>query len=428
MIAPMQETPFWWSGLGEPAADVARPLPDRADVAVIGGGYTGLAAARRLARAGATTIVLEKDAIAAGASSRNGGQVLTGLKLGPRELLRRFGRERARALFKASLDAIAFLETVIAEEAIDCGYDRCGHLEAAAKPGHFAELQRDQEVLARDFDHPVRLLPPADQRAELATDFYHGVLVDERSASLHPARYAHGLARAAARTGAELRPHTPVLELRGEGGGFRVVTSRGTVQARDVVVATNGYTDGAAPALRRRVVPVGSYIIATSPLRTEQALALLPRRRVVFDTRNFLFYFRLSPDDRLVFGGRAQWTPATPRSIRTSADVLRRGLGRVFPELRDVAIDFAWGGNVCFTADLLPRAGRLDGLHYALGYAGHGVAMATYLGDVVADLVLGRADRNPFRDLPFPAIPLYDGRPWFLPLVGAAYRVLDWLR
>src|SRR5262245_42108780 len=184
----MQETPLWWSGLGEPAADVDRPLPDRTDVAVLGGGYTGLAAARRLARAGAATLVLEKEAIAAGASSRNGGQVLTGLKLGPRDLLRRFGRQRPRQLFSPSLDPIAFLEAVIAEEGIDCAYVRCGHLEAAAKPGHFAELQQDQETLAREFDHPVRLVGPADQRSELQTGFYHGLLLDERSASLHPAR------------------------------------------------------------------------------------------------------------------------------------------------------------------------------------------------------------------------------------------------
>jgi glycine/D-amino acid oxidase-like deaminating enzyme len=424
----MQETPYWWSGLEEPVLAGTGALPDGADVAILGGGYTGLAAARRLARAGARTLVLEKQAIGEGASSRNGGQVLTGLKVGVRELLRRFGRERARSLFSASLDAIALLERLVAEEAVDCGYERCGHLEAAAKPGHFAELERDQEVLARDFDHHVRLLPPGEQRTELGTGFYHGVLLDEHSASLHPGRYVRGLAAAAVRAGAELRERTPALEIRREGAGFRVVTTAGSVKVRDVVVATNGYTDSAVPALRRRVVPVGSYIIATAPLGAQRAAAVLPRRRVVFDTRNFLFYFRLSADNRLIFGGRAQWTPATARSIRTSADVLRVGLGKVFPELRDVAIDYAWGGNVCFTTDLLPRAGRLDGLHYALGYGGHGVAMATFLGDVIADVVLGGPDRNPFRDLPFPPIPLYDGRPWFLPFVGAAYRLLDWIR
>jgi glycine/D-amino acid oxidase-like deaminating enzyme len=172
---------------------------------------------------------------------------------------------------------------------------------------------------------------------------------------------------------------------------------------------------------------VGSFIIATRPLSPAQASAILPRRRVVFDSRRFLHYFRLSADERLVFGGRAQFTPASERSTRRSAEILRRGLAQVFPELAGVQIEYAWSGNVCFTPDLLPRAGCLDGLHYALGYAGHGVAMATFLGDVIADVMLGRPDRNPFRGLPFRAIPFFRGEPWFLPLAGLAYKVLDWL-
>lgn len=423
----MQESPYWWSASPEPPSPPDRPPPDRADVVVIGGGYTGLAAARRLARSGASVVVLEKESIGWGASSRNGGQVLTGLKVGPLALLRRFGRERARELFGASLRAIAFLEALIREEGIDCDYERCGHLEAAFKADHFERLRQEQEVLAREFDHPVRLLPRSQQRAEVGTDFYHGLLLDERSAALHPARYVSGLAKAAERAGADLHPRTPALEVRRESRGFRIATPEGAIRAGDVLVATNGYTDAAVPALRRRVVPVGSYIIATAPLGPERAAALLPRRRVLFDSKNFLFYFRLAPDHRLIFGGRAQWTPATASSTRTSAAILLASMLRVFPELAGVPIEFAWGGNVCFTTDRLPRSGRLDGLYYALGYGGHGVAMATYLGDAVTDLMLGREDRNPFRDLPFPAIPLYGGRPWFLPLVGAWYKVLDWI-
>jgi glycine/D-amino acid oxidase-like deaminating enzyme len=421
------EVPYWWSSGAEAGLRPERPPPARADVVVIGGGYTGLSAARRLARAGASVLVLESESIGWGASSRNGGQVLTGLKVAATELLRRFGRERARELFRASLEAIAFLEALIAEEGIDCDYLRCGHLEAAAKPAHYERLRREQAVLARDFDHPVRLLGPSEQGAEVGTGFYHGLLLDERSAALHPARFVQGLARAATRAGAHLCPRTPALEVRREAGGFRVAFPGGEVRAREVLAATNGYTDAALPALRRRVVPVGSYIVATAPLPPERAAALLPRRRVLFDTKRFLFYFRLSADHRLIFGGRAQWTLATSESTRRSAAILRGELLRVFPGLSDVPLQYAWGGNVCFTRDLLPRAGRLDGLHYALGYGGHGVAMATYLGDVAADLLLGRGDRNPFRDLPFPALPLYDGRPWFLPAVGAWYRLLDWV-
>lgn len=426
---PPQERPYWWADAPPPSeGDEPHPLPDRADVAIIGGGYTGLSAARSLARGGASVAVLEARTLGFGASSRNGGQVLTGLKPGADALLARFGRERARQMFGASLLAIDFLETLVTAERIDCAFSRAGHLDAAFKPAHYERFRREQAVLLREFDHPVRLIPRGEQRQELGTDYYHGLMLDERSACLHPARYLRGLAAAAARAGATLCEGAGVLSVLPAHAGFRLVTSRGSLTARDVLVATNGYTDRAVPAVRRRLVPVGSYIIATRPLPPDQAKALLPRRRVVFDSKRFLYYFRLSDDDRLLFGGRGQFTPATERSTRTSAEVLRRGMVQVFPDLAGVPVEYAWSGNVAFTPDLLPRAGRLNGLHYALGYAGHGVAMATYLGDVMADVLLGRPDRNPFRGLPFPAIPLYDGRPWFLPLVGAWYKVLDWLR
>ncbi len=404
------------------------PLPASVDVAVVGGGYTGLSAARTLARAGARVAVLEKEAIGWGASSRNGGQVLTGLKVSPATLFRRYGRERARALFGASLDAIAFLESLIADEAIDCGYERCGHLAAASKPPHYAAFAAERDLLEREFGHRVRLVPRADQRVELGSDLYHGLLVDERSGALHPARYVAGLARAARRAGALLRPFTPVRQIGHDRGVFVLATGHGALRARDVIVATNGYTDAAAPALRRRVVPVGSYIIATAPLAPETAATLLPARRVAFDSKAFLFYFRVTADRRLIFGGRAQFTPATARSTRRAAEVLRRGMVRVFPEMAGVPIEFAWSGNVCFAPDLLPHAGVLDGLHYSLGYAGHGVALATWLGHLTAERVLGRDVTNPFGNLSFRAIPLYTGRPWFLPLAGAWHRLRDWLR
>ncbi len=422
----LRETPYWWTD-APPSAQVLRELPERADVAVIGGGYTGLSAARSLARGGASVVVLEKETLGFGASSRNGGQVLTGLKQGAGALLRRFGRERARRLFSVSLAAIDFVEALVVQEAIDCGFARSGHLDAAFKPSHFERFRREQELLGREFDHAVRLVPRAEQRGELGSDLYHGLLLDEKSASLHPARYVAGLAAAAERAGASLHPRSPALSVEPTPGGFRVATARGRLAARDVLMATNGYTDAAAPALRRRVVPVGSYIVATRPLTREQAMAALPRRRVVFDSKHFLYYFRLSADDRLLFGGRAQFTPSNERSTRSSAEILCRGLATVFPELAGVPLEYAWSGNVCFTPDLLPRAGRLDGVHYALGYAGHGVAMATWLGDVMADVLLGRPDRNPFRDLPFRPIPFYTGRPWFLPLAGLLYKVLDWV-
>ncbi len=422
----LKETPYWWDSAGDsPAA--SGPLPERADVAILGSGYTGLAAARRLALSGAKVVVLEKGTIGWGASSRNGGQVLTGWKVGASTLLKRFGRDRARELFAASLSAIDMVESLVRDERIDCGFRRSGHLDAAFKPAHFDRMRREQDLLAREFDHTVRLIPKAEQRSELGSDYYHGLLLDERSACLHPARYVRGLAGAAARAGAILLERTPALAIRRDGACFRIGTPGGEIQTRDVLVATNGYTDAAAPKLRRRVVPIGSYIIGTAPLSETLAASLLPRNRVVFDSKEFLFYFRLTEDRRLLFGGRAQFLPSTPSSTRSSAEILRRAMVEVMPELRSVEVEYAWSGNVCFTLDRLPRAGRLDGIHYALGYGGHGVALATYLGDLMAGTLLGEPVQNPLRDLPFPAIPLYEGRPWFLPLAGAYYKVRDWL-
>lgn len=421
----MRETPYWWDS-APPLSIPFAPPPARADVVVLGSGYTGLAAARRLAFSGARVVVLEKETLGWGASSRNGGQVLTGWKLGASRLLRRFGRERAREMFTASLSAIAFVESLVADEAIECGFRRCGHLDAAFKPGHFEAMRREQELLAQEFGHAVRLVPREEQRSELGSDFYHGLSIDESSACLHPARYVRGLAQAAVRAGALLVERAPALELRRDGAGFRVATPAGALHARDVLVATNGYTDAAAPKLRRRVVPIGSYIVATEPLPPETASRLLPRDRVAFDSKEFLFYFRLSEDRRLLFGGRAQFLPSTPSSTRSSAAILRRELVRVFPELQGVAIDYAWSGNVCFTPDRLPRAGKLDGIHYALGYGGHGVALATHLGDMMGRTILGEPVANPLRDLPFRPLPLYRGRPWFLPLAGAYYKLRDW--
>jgi glycine/D-amino acid oxidase-like deaminating enzyme len=197
-----------------------------------------------------------------------------------------------------------------------------------------------------------------------------------------------------------------------------------------VFIATNGYTGSATPALRRRLIPIGSYIIATQPLPPGTWERLIPKRRMVFDSKHFLYYFRLTGDHRLLFGGRAEFSQPTADSARRAADILRRGMEDVFPELASTPIDYAWGGNVAFTRDQMPRAGTLDGAFYAGGYCGHGIAMATYLGGLMGRRIAGERFEHPLLDAPFPALPLSrlsGGRPWFLPLVGAYYRFRDWL-
>ena len=272
-------------------------------------------------------------------------------------------------------------------------------------------------------------MPRAEQRREIGSEAYFGLMVEPYNSSLHPAKYVRGLAKAVERSGADLHEKTQVLSIERNGSSFAVKTSGGTLAAEAVFLATNGYADAAAPALRRRVVPIGSYIIATEPLRSDVAARLLPNRRVVSDSKNFLHYYRLSADNRLLFGGRAAFVPPTAGSNRKSAEILRRDMVEVFPELADTSVEYVWSGNVCFTMDMLPHAGRFEeGVTYAAGYGGHGVAMATYLGAKMADVILGKDDRNPFRDLRFRAIPLYDGRPWFLPLAALWFKFLDWIR
>jgi glycine/D-amino acid oxidase-like deaminating enzyme len=422
--------PHWWDTVPgtpklEPGTRNLQP-GTRFDLAVIGAGYTGLAAARQFARSGASVLVLERERAGWGASSRNGGQVLTGLKLDPATLVARYGESHARELFDVSLTSMSFLESLLHDEGIDCEYERTGHIQAAWKPAHLDHFRDEQALLARVFNHPVTLVSPADQATELGTERYHGLLIDERSAALNPAKYVQGLLSAAVRSGAVVAEQVGVLELTRAAGAWIVRTTSGEVRATDVFVATNGYTTAVTPALQRRLIPIGSYIVATQPLTPATAARLLPRRRVVFDSKNFLYYFRLTSDHRLMFGGRAEFTPPTPETLRRAAAILQRGLAAVFPELAATPIDYAWGGNVAFTRDQMPHAGRLDGTYYAGGYSGHGIAMATYLGSLMARRIAGETFEHPLIDGPFPAIPLYGGRPWFLPLVGAYYRFRDW--
>jgi glycine/D-amino acid oxidase-like deaminating enzyme len=435
----VNEYPYWWDTVpalraGSPQSPVPNPqseLPRRVDVVVVGAGYTGLSAARHLARSGASVLVLEREHIGWGASSRNGGQVLTGLKLDPAALVARFGEARARQLFEAAGASVTRLETLIAEEAIDCEYARTGHLEAAWKPAHFDAFREEQQLLARVFDHRVHLVGRSEQRAEIGTNVYHGVLIDEGSGSLNPAKYVHGLADAAVHRGAMIAPGAAVINAGRQSLRWTVKTPRGTVDAGDVLFATNGYTDCAAPALQRRFVPIGSYIIATEPLEAARAAALLPRRRVAFDSKHFLYYFRITGDRRLLFGGRAEFGRPDAKTVRRAAAILRDGMASIFPELSDARLDYAWGGNVAFTRDQMPRAGKLDDVYYAGGYCGHGIAMATYLGEQIARRIAGEPHdpaAHPLFDDRFAAIPLYAGNPWFLPAVGAYYQVKDWLQ
>jgi glycine/D-amino acid oxidase-like deaminating enzyme len=338
-------------------------------------------------------------------------------------MTRRYGVGRARSLFAASVEAIGYLERLIAEESIDCGYARGGSVILAARTGHLRGLERDRLALRR-FGHETVLLGPAELREEIDSPRYLGGLLDPAAGSLHPGRYCAGLAASAVRAGAVIVEGVEVLGANQAGGSTTLATSSGPLIAAGVLVATNGYTGAAFPALRRRLVPIGSYVVATEPLEPAVARGLLPRGRVMSDTWHLLHYFRLSPDGRMIFGGRASFTPTT---VQRSAAILARAMRRVFPSLEGVSIEYAWAGKVCFSRDRIPHAGRLDGIHHAVGYAGHGVALSTWLGARMGDALAGRAPIPELTGEPLRAIPLYRGMPWFLPAVGGYYRMKDWL-
>jgi glycine/D-amino acid oxidase-like deaminating enzyme len=426
------EQNYWLTTTEFPRIE-SHPLPERVDVAVIGAGFTGLSAARTLAKRGAKVAVLESETLGWGASSRNGGMVLTGMKLGVNKLISMYGRERTQRMYAASLATIDCVEQIIRQDAIDCDFSRCGHLEVACKQKHFDDYARQAEVIAREFNHHLRVVQKNELSAEIGSTIYHGGMVDEVSAGLNPARYVAGLGSAAMKAGAQVFEHTRVESLQREssqsGSGWKVTTPRGTLWAREVFVGTSGYTSAATPALQKKLIPIGSFIITTEILPEALARELSPRNRMIYDSKNYLYYYRLTPDRRMLFGGRAAFFPESHQTIRRSAEILRRGMIDVYPQLRDAKIEYVWGGTLDFAFDIMPHAGRIDGMYYAVGYAGHGVAMATYQGQKIAELISGDKPENPFVGIPFPGAPLglYNGKPWFLPFAGMWYKFLDWV-
>ncbi len=408
-------------------------LPPRAEVAIIGAGFTGLSAATALAKKSISVAVLEANSIGWGASSRNGGMVLTGLKLSAETLVKRYGMELTRRMYATSLESIDLVEQIVREENIACGFSRCGHVEVACKQSHFDGYGRLVEVIAKEFKHELRIIPRHELGSEIGSGIYFGGIVDETSAGVNPAQYVSGLATAALRAGACIYENARVLQIQRNtqngSRGFSVLTSRGNIFALNVLVATSGYTSAATPALQKKIIPIGSFIIATERLPQDLARELSPRNRMIFDSKHYLHYYRLTPDNRMLFGGRAAFFPETKNTIHRSAEILQRDLIEVYPQLRDSKIEYAWGGTLDFCFDTMPHAGHTDGIHYALGYAGHGVAMATYLGTKMAETMSGAVNNIPYAAIPFPGAPLglYNGRRWFLPFAGAYYKVLDWV-
>ena len=418
-------SPYWWEAYRPAAGDLA-PVPREARVAIVGGGYAGLAAALEFSRHGVEAVVLEQGALGVGASTRNGGSVSGGVNVGKSFSGRatEVDAERTHRLLSDASDAFALIERLIAEEAIECFWQKRGRFVGAWTPAHYAYQEKRLGSLNDAAQSGALMVPRERQREEIASDYYYGGMVVERSASLHPALYYKGLLEACRRRDIAICAEASVLKITANGSGWRVATSRGTVIAGDVVIATNGYTGAVTPALRRRIVPIASHIIATEPLPPDVAGSLIPKRRSISDTKRVLCYYRLSPDGtRVVFGGRARFTPADPLLC---ARVLHGYMTDRFPQLKGVRVTHSWTGNTAFTLDALPHMGEEGGLHYCLGCNGSGIAMMTYLGTQTARKIARVANAPCAFDGPeFPGHPLYTGNPWFLPLVGGWYRMRD---
>ena len=426
----MKTLPYWHDTAPVFAGAATGPVEGRFDVAVIGAGFTGLNAARKLARAGVRVAVLEAGHVGAGGSGRNGGHLNNGIAHGYGDAVAHLGAERARTLYRAYDRSIDMIAEVIAEEGIACDFRRAGKLKLASKPGHVAGLRANQELLAREVDPDTDWLSKGDLADEIGSDTFHGAVLFRKSAMMHMGRYLHGLAEAATRHGATIWEQAPVTGRSRSGAGWTLTTPRGPIRAERVIAATGAYTAQVRGAplghFRRRMIPMASFIIATRPLSPAEVAVTMPGNRTCVTSRLIGNYFRLSPDNRLIFGGRARFSAVSDqRSDAKSGRILQAAMAGIFPHLAGVQIDYCWGGLVGMTRDRFPRAGQADGMIYGMGYSGHGAQLSTLLGQVLADQAMGRTDTNPLEGLDWPAVPALNGKPWFLPLAGLWFRLKD---
>ena len=415
--------PYWYEN-SPLTQNVLNPLPADVDVAIVGSGYTGLNAALVTAKAGKSSLVLDAKNIGFGCSTRNGGQVSTSIKPSYERLRGRFGSEKAKNIRQEGVNALNWLENFINEEEIECNFYRCGRLHAAHTPKHYDKLCRSIDLANKFEGAEAYAVPQENQRNEVGSTAYFGGVVFPKHASLDPAKLHSSVVKKAIESGVQFSENCNVATIEKCAAGFRLHTSRGIVRARDVVVATGGYSGPLSKWLQRRIIPIGSYVVATEPLPEELVDELLPTNRIVNDTCKVVYYYRASPDrSRLLFGGRVS---AAETSETISGERLYSKMCRIFPQISSYGISHSWSGKVAYTFDEVPHVGVHDGMYFAMGFCGQGISLSSYLGMRIGERIVDQRKGNTaFDGIPFPTRPLYQGNPWFLPAAVTWYRCVD---
>jgi glycine/D-amino acid oxidase-like deaminating enzyme len=422
-MSSVSTTVLWNEGQIAPESPPGE-LPPCVDALIVGAGYTGLCAARELARAGRRVLVLDAAPFGGGCSGRNGGQVAYSIKPTLAQLSARHGPGVAAGICADGQQAIAYVRSLVSDEGLEMDWRVRGCFTGAHTARAFAALVREAESHPSGYVQNVNIIPRSRQHEEIASDFYHGGCVYPDDASIDPVKMLRALQRRAIASGAQIVNGCAVSALQRSADGCEAATSLGLVRARQVLLATNGYSGALSPWHRRRVIPIGSYQIATEVLGQPLVRELLPHGRNMGDSRRVVVYFRPSADgERIIFGGRAALSEKDPL---VCVPRLKSMLTDIFPQLRKVSITHAWVGWVAYTFDTLPHLGQHDGIWYSMGYCGQGVTTAPYFGLRIAQQMQGLPEgATAFDGLPFPARPYYHDTPWFLSASVLAYRVLD---
>lgn len=416
--------PYWWDDFS-PFQNQPEALPTQCDVVIVGAGLTGCSAALTLAKAGVNVVVFDAERPGFGASTRNGGMVGGGYRLSPEEMDARFGFETSQQLLtEANIDSLAFASKRIADENIDCDFNVYGRFRGLWNKADYDDTARALDRLRKRVPVQIDMIPKENQRQEIGTDFYSGGMLIHDHGGLHPAKYMNGMLTAALRAGAQVFAETPVTEILKLGTDFMVTTSKGKIKAGSVLVATNGYTPRNFPKLKRRIIPLSSFLIATEELPRDLVDEIMPTKRMYVETRLRHCYYRLSPDNkRFIIGGRAAMSNVFQGN---TAKVLHGLMSEIFPQLSNAKISHNWSGQTGFTFSFLPHIGQLDGVWHAVGYSGSGNAMAPYLGHKAALLMMGnKAGETAFTKTNLETRTWYRKTPWFLPFAHQLYRFND---